>query len=56
MTLLREPFADHPHVGDIRGRGLFYAIELVADRQTKSPFEPAWQLHARVKRKAWRVG
>ena len=33
---LRERFGDHPHVGDIRGRGLFSAIELVADRATKA--------------------
>ena len=43
-------FADHPHVGDIRGRGLLQAVELVRDRRTKAPFDPAAQLHARVKR------
>jgi adenosylmethionine-8-amino-7-oxononanoate aminotransferase len=46
---LARRFADHPHVGDIRGRGLFYALELVADRATKDPFDPALRLHARVK-------
>lgn len=35
---LRERLSDHPHVGDIRGRGLFWGIELVADRATKAPF------------------
>ena len=30
----------HPFVGDIRGRGLFWGIELVADRPAKRPFEP----------------
>ena len=40
---LRERFGDHPHVGDIRGRGLFRRIELVADRATKAPFDPALQ-------------
>src|SRR5512139_178089 len=34
-TMLREQFGNHPHVGDIRGRGLFFGIELVADRTTK---------------------
>ncbi len=33
---LRDAFADHPHVGDIRGRGLFIGVELVEDRETKA--------------------
>ena len=53
---LGEAFADHPHVGDIRGRGFFWGIELVADRATKAPFDPALQLHARVKREAMARG
>lgn len=36
--LLKERLGSHPHVGDIRGRGLFWAIEFVQDRSTKSPF------------------
>ena len=39
----------HPHVGDIRGRGLFMALELVHDRATRQPFDPALKLHARIK-------
>ena len=42
-------FGEHPHVGDIRGRGLFQAIELVQDRAGKAPFDPARKLHARIK-------
>jgi adenosylmethionine-8-amino-7-oxononanoate aminotransferase len=38
---LSERFGNHPHVGDIRGRGLFQAIELVEERSTKTPFDPA---------------
>ena len=53
---LERRFGDHPHVGDIRGRGLFYAIELVQDRMTKAPFDPALQVHARVKREAMARG
>ena len=53
---LAERFADHPHVGDIRGRGLFYAVELVRDRRSKAPFDPALQLHARVKREGMARG
>jgi 4-aminobutyrate--pyruvate transaminase len=32
-------FADHPLVGEVRGMGLIAALELVADRQTRQPFE-----------------
>ena len=49
---LRARFGDHPHVGDIRGRGLFQAIELVARRAPDTPFDPAMQLHARIKQEA----
>ncbi len=49
---LEARFGNHHHVGDIRGRGLFRAIELVADRGTKAPFDPALRLHARIKREA----
>ena len=54
--VLHERFGNHPHVGDIRGRGLLRAIELVADRSTKAPFEPAHRLHARVKQEAMARG
>jgi adenosylmethionine-8-amino-7-oxononanoate aminotransferase len=49
---LRSKLGDHPVVGDIRGRGLFRAVELVADRATRAPADPALRLHARVKRAA----
>lgn len=45
---LEERLADHPHVGDIRGRGLFQAAEFVADRGTKTPFDPARGVHAAI--------
>ncbi|KAI9845891.1 MAG: hypothetical protein M1837_004426 [Sclerophora amabilis] len=37
---LRVKLWDHPNVGDIRGRGLFWGIEFVKDRKTKTPFDP----------------
>ena len=53
---LTERFGNHPHVGDIRGRGLLRAVELVADRSTKATFDPAHRLHARIKAKAMAEG
>lgn len=46
----------HPHVGDIRGRGLFRGIEIVADKETKAPFDPALKIHARIKKEAMARG
>src|SRR5947208_850581 len=53
---LTERFGNHRHVGDIRGRGLFQAIELVADRATRAPFDPALKLNQRVKAIAFEGG
>ncbi|MGH8830293.1 MAG: aminotransferase class III-fold pyridoxal phosphate-dependent enzyme, partial [Polaromonas sp.] len=50
--LLQDAFGAHPNIGDIRGRGLFWGIELVQDRATKAPFDPAHKLHARIKQQA----
>lgn len=46
----------HPHVGDIRGRGLFQAVELVQDRASKLPFDPKRKLHAAIKAQAMEHG
>jgi adenosylmethionine-8-amino-7-oxononanoate aminotransferase len=53
---LTERFGNHRHVGDIRGRGLFQAIELVADRATRTPFDPALKLNQRIKAIAFEGG
>ena len=53
---LQERFGNHPFVGDVRGRGLFQGIEIVADRGTKEPFDPARKLHARIKEQAMARG
>ncbi|MCV2879346.1 aspartate aminotransferase family protein [Sedimentimonas flavescens] len=56
QAALLDAFGDHPHVGDIRGRGLFRGVELVADRTTKAPFDPSRKLSARIKAEAFKAG
>ncbi|KWV51851.1 hypothetical protein AS156_11395 [Bradyrhizobium macuxiense] len=53
---LIERFGNHRHVGDIRGRGLFWGIELVADRARRQPFDPKLKLHQRIKSAAFAGG
>jgi adenosylmethionine-8-amino-7-oxononanoate aminotransferase len=53
---LSERFGNHPFVGDIRGRGLFQAVEIVADRSSKTPLDPARKTHARIKKEAMARG
>ena len=47
--LLREKFSDHPHVGDVRGRGLFVGVEFVQDRSSKAAFDPRLKVYAQLK-------
>jgi adenosylmethionine-8-amino-7-oxononanoate aminotransferase len=53
---LTERFGNHRHVGDIRGRGLFWAVELVADRASRTSFDPALKLHQKIKAAAFANG
>ena len=53
---LTERFGNHRHVGDIRGRGLFWAIELVSDRATRASFDPALKLNQKIKAEAFANG
>ena len=53
---LRHELGDHPHVGDIRGRGLFWGLELVQDRAIRQWFEPSLKVHARLKSAAMAEG
>ncbi|MFA8442015.1 aspartate aminotransferase family protein [Yoonia sp.] len=55
-TALRDRFAQHPHVGDIRGRGLFWGIEFVADRETRAPFDPQNGYAGKLKKAAFNEG
>lgn len=56
QVALHDRLGMHPHVGDIRGRGLFRGVELVADRATKAPFDPGLKLHKRIKAAAMDMG
>ena len=53
---LVERLGNHRHVGDIRGRGLFWAVELVRDRASKEVFDPMLRLNERVKAEAFARG
>ena len=53
---LTERFGQHPNIGDLRGRGLFRGIEIVADRETKAPFDPARGVAAKIKKAAFEAG
>jgi adenosylmethionine-8-amino-7-oxononanoate aminotransferase len=54
--LLRERFADHPYVGDIRGRGLFWAVEFVADKVSKEPLDAKLNVASRIGKKGLQKG
>jgi adenosylmethionine-8-amino-7-oxononanoate aminotransferase len=53
---LTERFGNHRHVGDIRGRGLFWAVELVTDRASRTSFDPALKLNQKIKAEAFANG
>ncbi len=53
---LNEKFAQHPYIGNIRGRGLFWGLELVANRESKEPFDPSLGLNKIIKAAAMQEG
>ena len=55
-SMLQSELGQNPHVGDIRGRGLFIGIELVADRETRQPFDPSLALARKIKAQALENG
>ena len=53
---LTSALGQHPHVGDIRGRGLFIGLELVQDRVNKTPFDPSLKIANNIKKNAFNEG
>jgi adenosylmethionine-8-amino-7-oxononanoate aminotransferase len=54
--MLIQRFGQHAHIGDIRGKGMFLGLEIVEDRETKTPFDPALKLAAKFKKQAFENG
>jgi hypothetical protein len=55
-AVLQSAFAEHPYIGDLRGRGLFRGIELVADKDHKTPFSKDLMIHKKIKQQALENG
>ena len=56
QSALEAAFGQHPNIGDLRGRGLFRGIELVADRDSKTSFDPARGVAGKIKKAALSQG
>jgi len=56
IARLQDRFGQHPHIGDLRGRGLFRGIELVEDRGSKAPFDPSRGIAGKIKKAAFEAG
>lgn len=56
QSRLHAHFGQHPNVGDIRGRGFFWGLEFVADRESKKPFDATLNLAAKLKKAALAEG
>jgi adenosylmethionine-8-amino-7-oxononanoate aminotransferase len=56
MQALNSQFSEHPHIGDIRGRGLFLGMEFVQDRETKAAFDPGLGIARQFKKATFEAG
>jgi len=56
QAALMRQFAQHPHIGDIRGRGLFRGIEIVQNVETRQPFAVEMAMHKKLKKAAFEAG
>jgi adenosylmethionine-8-amino-7-oxononanoate aminotransferase len=56
LAQLRASLADHPHVGEVRGKGLMCAVEFVKDKSTKEEFDPANRIGEKLNAEAQRRG
>ena len=56
QAALQAEFGQHPHIGDVRGRGLFRGLEIVEDRVSKKPFDPAKGINKKIKQTAMSNG
>jgi len=56
MGKLEEGLADLPYVGQVRGKGLFVGVEIVADKETKEPFPVDWNVTHRIEEEAFENG
>ena len=56
QSQLKARLGQHPHIGNIRGRGLFVGIEFVASQDDKTPFDPALNVAGNLKKNAFQSG
>jgi adenosylmethionine-8-amino-7-oxononanoate aminotransferase len=56
FVALNNQFGQHPHIGDIRGKGLFVGLEIVSDRASKTSFASDRKIAANVKKAAFEAG
>jgi adenosylmethionine-8-amino-7-oxononanoate aminotransferase len=54
--MLEQLMPRYPFIGDVRGKGLLLAFELVADRESMAPLPPSLEAHSRLVEEAYRRG